>query len=128
MRPTGKLGQTVTVRVPMALHRRGGRKLVLAPATQATGLPRVDGTLIKALARAYRWKRLIESGRYSSVADLAAVEGVNQSYLCRVLRLNLLAPDIVKSILDGRQPAQLRLDKLLKPFPVEWERQTLSFS
>jgi hypothetical protein len=79
--------------------------------------------MAKALARAYRWKQLIESGRYSSVADLAEIERINQSYLCRVLRLTLLAPDIVEAILDGRQPTLLQLDALLKPLPVVWESQ-----
>jgi hypothetical protein len=84
---------------------------------------RVDNTMAKALARAYRWKRLIESGQFASVADLASAEKINQSYLCRVLRLTLLAPNLVEAILDGRQPATLQLETLLKPFPLEWEVQ-----
>lgn len=83
----------------------------------------VDNTLAKALARAHRWKRLIESGRFASVADLADAEKINQSYLCRVLRLTLLAPTLVEAILDGRQLATLQLETLLKPFPVEWGGQ-----
>jgi len=88
---------------------------------------RVDSTLIKALARAHRWKRLLESGRFASVAELAVAEKINQSYLCRVLRLTLLAPDIVEAILDGKQPPGMQLDALLKPFPVEWKRQRTLF-
>jgi hypothetical protein len=79
--------------------------------------------MVKALARAHRWKRLMESGRFASVTELAEAEKINQSYLCRVLRLTLLAPDIVEAILDGRQPASLQLDALLKPFPTEWMAQ-----
>ncbi|MCB1379087.1 MAG: hypothetical protein KDK89_12070, partial [Alphaproteobacteria bacterium] len=74
-------------------------------------------------ARAHRWKRFLESGEYSSVAELAAAEKINESYICRVLRLTLLAPDIVKAILDGRQPPELQMNVLLKPFPVEWGEQ-----
>lgn len=117
--------RTLTVRVQLTLRKRGGHKLVLAPAGAAYARPRVrvDNAMAKALARAYRWKQLIESGRYSSVADLAEIERINQSYLCRVLRLTLLAPDIVEAILDGRQPTLLQLDALLKPLPVAWESQ-----
>ena len=114
MRPPSKANKTLTVRVPLALHRRGGRRLVLGPAVQPNGLQRtrVDATMVKALARAHRWKALLETGRYASVLELSQVDNVNQSYLCRVLRLTLLAPNVVQAILDGRQPARLQLDKL----------------
>lgn len=81
----------------------------------------------KALARAHRWRRMLESGEFATVQDLANAEKINSSYLARVLRLTLLAPDIVEEILDGRQPAGLQLEDLLAPFPVEWERQKSSF-
>lgn len=118
-------GRTLTVRIPFAFRKRGGRKLVIAPAGADSWAPRprVDNTMVKAIARAHRWKRLLESGDYSTIEDLARVEKINPSYLSRVLRLTLLAPDIAEAILDGRQPAGLQLDDLLKPFPVEWERQ-----
>jgi hypothetical protein len=122
---------TLTVRVPFALRRRGGRKLVVAPdsaAWTAAPRPRVDNTLVKALARAFRWKRMLESGRFASLAELAETEKINISYLSRVLRLTLLAPDIVEAIIDGRQPAGMTWDKLLTPFPVEWEGQRRVFS
>jgi hypothetical protein len=77
------------------------------------------------MARAHCWKRMLESGEFASVKDLAAAEKINQSYLCRVLRLTLLAPDIVEAVLDGRQTLELQMDKLLKPFPMEWERQRI---
>lgn len=118
-------GTTLTVRVPFRVRQRGGRKRVVAPdgATWAAPRPRVDNTLVKALARAFRWKRMLESGRFASLAELAEHEKINKSYLSRMLRLTLLAPDIVEAILDGRQPEGMTLDTLLKPFPVEWEQQ-----
>jgi hypothetical protein len=75
--------------------------------------------MVKAIARAQRWRRLLESGQFASVTDLAAAEKINHSYLCRVLRLTLLAPDIVEAILDRRQPREMTLTKLMEPFPVE---------
>jgi hypothetical protein len=122
---TSKDQRTLTVRVPFAIKKRGGRKLVIAPDGAPWSPPRarIDNTLVKAIARAHRWKRLLEGGHYASVADLAAADKINESYVCRVLRLTLLAPDIVEAILDGRQPPELQMDVLLKPFPVEWEEQ-----
>lgn len=122
-------GRTLTVRVPLTVRKRGGRKQVVAPEGAGWGAPqpRVDNTMVKAIARAHRWKRLLESGQFASVTELAEAEKINQSYLCRVLRLTLLAPDIVEAILDGRQPTTMQMDTLLKPLPVEWvwQRQAL---
>lgn len=122
--------RTVTVRVPLTIKKHGGRKLVIAPDGAPWSPPRarIDNTMVKAIARAHRWKRLLESGQYVSVADLAATEKINQSYVCRVLRLTLLAPVIADAILDGRQPPELQMDVLLKPFPVEWTEQGAYFS
>ena len=116
---------TLTVRVAFTLRKRGGRKLVIAPdgATWSPPRARIDNTMVKAIARAYRWRRLLETSKHASIADIAAAEKINESYICRVLRLTLLAPDIVEAILDGRQPPELQIETLLKPFPVEWEQQ-----
>lgn len=123
-------GRSLTVHIPLAFRKRGGRKLVIAPAGADAWAPprsRVDNAMVKALARAHRWKRLLESGDYATIEELAAAEKINPSYLSRVLRLTLLAPGIVEAVLDGRQPTGLQLDDLLKPFPVEWEPQRQSF-
>lgn len=84
---------------------------------------RSDSALVKALARAFRWKRMLESGEYATIAELAEREGIASSYMTRVLRLTLLAPDIVEAILDGRQGSEVTLAWVLKPFPVEWAEQ-----
>jgi hypothetical protein len=115
---------TFTVRVPLTLCRRGGRKLVVAPEGGAGAVPaRVDSTLVKALARAFRWRRMLESGRHATVKDLAAGEKINASYVSRVLRLTLLAPDLIEAILDGRGVDGLTLPALMEPFPGEWTAQ-----
>ena len=84
--------------------------------------------MVKALARAFRWRKLLETGVYATVEELAAAEKINGSYVSRVLRLTLLAPDIVEAILDGRQPITVQLDAVLKPFPAEWDAQRQRFS
>ena len=125
---TSKDGASLTVRVPLSFRKRGGRKLVIAPQgsdSESCAPPRmrVDNTMVKAIARAHRWKRMLEEGEFATIHDLAAVEKINPSYLSRILRLTLLAPDIVESVLNGRQCAGLQLDVMLTPFPMEWQRQ-----
>jgi hypothetical protein len=65
-------------------------------------------------------------GTHATIAEIAAAEKINESYVGRVLRLTLLAPDIVEAVLNGRQPAQVTLAGLTEPFPVEWDSQHLS--
>jgi hypothetical protein len=86
--------------------------------------PRVDNAMIKALARAFRWRKMLDEGVHATIGDLAQAKGVAPSYVSRVLRLTLLAPDVVEAILDGRQPAELQLDDLLLGFPLEWKSQS----
>jgi len=113
--------QMLTVRVPLAVRNRGGRKLVLTPdGTAARGASAADTTLVKALARAFRWRRMMETGRFGTLNELAAAEKINSSYVSRLLRLTLLSPDIIDAILDGRQPDGMTLPALMEPFPVEW--------
>jgi len=123
-------GRTLTVHAPLTFRSRGGRKLVIAPqGAEAWVLPRprVDNAMVKALARAFRWRRMLETGTHTTVAEIAAAENINASYIGRVLRLTLLSPETVEAILDGRQPAQLQLEDLLRPFPVEWQDQRRAF-
>jgi hypothetical protein len=117
-------GETITVHIPLTFRKRGGRKLVVAPDGAAWApRPRVDNAMVKALARAFRWRKMLDTGVHGTLEDLAKAKGVAPSYVSRVLRLTLLAPDIVEAILDGRQPAELQLDDLLDAFPLEWKSQ-----
>jgi hypothetical protein len=117
---------TVTLNVPFRFVKRGGRKEMHLP-EGATHSRRADSTLVKALARAFRWKRMLESGEFATIAELAEREGIAPSYMTRVLRLTLLAPDIVEAILEGTQGPEVTLVRGLEPFPVEWERQAVHF-
>ena len=117
--------QTLTVRVPFTIRKRGGRKLAIAAdgSTLTPPRPRIDSTLVKALARAHRWNKLLDSGRYGSAAELAAAEEINPSYVSRVLRLTLLAPDIVEAIVEGQQADGVEAALLLRPFSTAWHEQ-----
>jgi hypothetical protein len=116
---------TLTIRIPLRLQRRGGRKLIMTPEGVAAPArkPSRDATLIKALVRAHRWRRRIESGQAKSITDLAEQEGVTDAYVCRLLPLTCLAPDIVEAILDGRQPKKLRVAEILACKAITWHEQ-----
>jgi hypothetical protein len=120
-----KDGQTATVSFPVTFLQRGGRKQILTPAGEApwSAVPRVDTALVKGIVRAHRWRQMLESGEYASSAELAKAEKVNDSYLSRILRLTLIAPNITEAILAGRQASTLQLDDLLKPLPTTWAEQ-----
>ena len=104
---------TLTVVIPLAVKPRGGRKAVITPGVLEVDL-RHDVTLIKAVARAFRWLRMLETGRFATIAELASAEKINASYVSRILRLTLLAPEMVEAILDGWQPEGMTLPGLLK--------------
>ena len=137
--------QTLTVRVPLTVRKqRGGRKLMVAPGGMAPrGASAADTTLVKALARAFRWRRMMEAGRYGTINELAAAEKINSSYVSPLLRLTLLAPDIVDAILDRPPnvtdhppryspdeylvPAQARISagpsRVSPEWPIQWDGQ-----
>ena len=118
--------QTVTVTVPFTIRKRGGRKLVVTPdGVEAVLTPRarVDSALLKALARGFRWRKLLETGHFATIEEIAKAENINPSYISRVLRLTLLAPEIVEAILAGTQPPGLTMARAMQPFPLEWRHQ-----
>lgn len=117
--------KTVTIHVPFRVVMRGGRKEMLVPTdTRAHRHP--HDALVKALGRAFRWKQMLESGEFVTIAELAEREGIAPSYMTRVLRLTLLAPDIVEGILDGKKDPAVTLARILEPFPVVWSHQRAS--
>ena len=119
--------ETMTLHVPFRIVKRGGRKEMQMPdCVRPERTP--DSTLIKALARAFRWKRMLVSGEFATIAELAEREGIAPSYMTRVLRLTLLAPDIIEADLDGTQGPDVTLANLMEPFPLDWKTQTSSQS
>jgi hypothetical protein len=129
---------SVTVRVPLTIRRRGGRKMIISPDGVATdarsrapadiAVTRGDPALVKALARAFRWKRMLDDGRYGSIRELAKAENVNRAYVARLLNLTLLAPALVEAVLDGRQPQGMTLPALMEDVPPIWADQTAAWS
>jgi hypothetical protein len=116
---------SITVRVPLAIRHRPGRKTVVTPMTDgATPVTtRADPALVKALARGFRYQRLLDEGRYASITEMAAAERIERGYLGTLLRLTLLAPGLVETILNGRGEGEVRIQRLLEPFPLRWANQ-----
>jgi hypothetical protein len=114
--------KTVTVHVPFRFVKRGGRAEMQLP-DGAFSHYKIDNTLVKALARAFRWRRQLDSGEFATIAELAAKEELAASYLARVLRMTHLSPEIVEAILDGKHSSKMALADLLEPFPKEWRLQ-----
>ena len=129
---------SVTVRVPLTIRHRGGRKMIITPDGVAVPAgPRTpadiavthgDPALVKALARAFRWKRMLDNGIHSSIRELAQAENVNRAYVARLLNLTLMAPDLVEAILDGRQPEGLTLPAVVEDVPAIWADQAAAWS
>ena len=113
---------SITVRVPLAIRRRPGRKTVVNVGGEGTTFlrTRADPTLLKALARAHRWQRLLEEGRYASISELAAAEKIERGFLGKMLRLTLMAPNVVEAIMDGRQGVGMTLPELMKASQTIW--------
>ena len=124
--PLRSADDPLTIRIPYTVRKLSGRKYVITPdgvTTEPLPHHRIDNALVKALARAFRWRRLLESGAYGCIDELAKDERINPSYVGRVLRMTLLAPDIVEAILEGRQDAGLTMARAMRPFDVSWAQQ-----
>jgi hypothetical protein len=123
-------GTTLVVRIPIHFQRRGGRKRIVAPdgreiAPSSKSQP--DGTLVKALARAWRWQRMLDEGIYGTISEIGDAENISKSYVSRILRLALLAPDIVEAIVAGKTDHAIMLEELERPLPASWAEQREHF-
>ena len=119
-------GEVISIEIPMTFKKRGGRKVIVLP-DGSHGHPSpaatIDNAMVKAIARAFRWQKLLENGTYSCLDEIAKAERIGPSFISRIIRIASLAPDIVDAILDGRQPAHLTLKDLMESFPVIWQEQ-----
>ena len=127
MKRVAQTPDTVTVHIPFRFVTRGGRKAMQMP-DGASSQRRADSALVKALARAFRWKRMLESGEFATIAELAEREGIAPSYMTRILRLTQLEPAIIEAVLEGRQGGDVTLARLMEPFPLSWSDQKDTFS
>lgn len=126
-------GDAIVIDIPMALRHRGGRREIVlppgvAPAAESDADDEKPTALVVALARAFRWQEMIESGRAESNSDLARKLKLDQSYIARTIRLTSLAPDLIEAILDGQEPEGLSLRSLRRDLPLDWDEQRRTLS
>jgi len=116
--------------IPMTFRARAGKTVIVLP-DGSRGVVRrgatIDNSMVKLIVRGFRWQRMLYEGKFTSIEDLSAAEKINPSYVSRVLRLSYLSPKIVEAILDGNGPAELSMKHLMKPFPMDWQKQTVHF-
>ena len=112
---------SITVRVSLTVRRRPGRKTVVMPGDEGAPVRvRADPALVKALARAFRWQRMLDDGRYGSISEMARAEKIERGYLGKMLQLTLLAPDVVEAVLAGRRSDEISLPILLGGLSALW--------
>lgn len=119
--------QRVTV-VPLSIRRKHNRKLMIPPpgAPYAMSAGYQDLPMIQTLGKAFYWQRLLDDGKFGSIAEMAKHFDLEAGWMAEVLRMTTLAPDIIEAVLDGRQPRQLDLQRLrgrTAPLPREWSEQ-----
>ena len=123
---------SITVRVPLRIRRRPGRKTVVTPMAEAGADAAIrtcaDPALVKALARAFRYQRLLEEGRYASITEMAEAERIERGYLGTLTRLTRLAPELIEAVLNGRQSKRVNLPSLLERFSTGWAEQVSRWS
>ena len=117
-----EINLTITRDIPMRMKRRGIEMRLII---NGSGPARVDQTLFKTIVRAHKWFNDLATGKVRNMAEIASREGVNKSYVSRVVNLAFLAPDIIETIIEGHQPADLNVEKLTKQtdLPLEWAKQ-----
>jgi hypothetical protein len=122
-------GETLVIRIPMTFRRRSGGSQIPRPeGVRPQEPPKLEPPrpLVLALARAFRWQEMLESGEVKSVEELAKQCNIDPTYVGRILRLAALAPDIVEAILNGYEPDGLSINRLAKPLPAAWNEQRLA--
>ena len=117
-----RIGNRLILRVPVSFRKHRGRKEIRAPGTNSPSVE-PDHTLLKAIARAHRWRAMLDTGQFESIRHLARAEHISETYLARIVRMTLLSPKLVEAVLAGNPPAGLSLKTALEPFPLDWLEQ-----
>ncbi len=115
---------TVTLKIPLIVKHKRGRKIILAPDSEHPNSESpVQETLFLALARAHAWTGLIESGKVTTITQLADKLQLDIAYVTKILHLVNLSPEIQEAIITGNEPDGLSLNRLRRGIPMEWEKQ-----
>ncbi|MBF0295138.1 MAG: hypothetical protein HQL96_08095 [Magnetococcales bacterium] len=120
-------GSMLSIFIPVQFKRRGGRKMIVAPDGVVGRPAERDESMIQAVAKAWKWRRMLDRKEALNLSEIAAKEKIGETYAGRILELSLLSPEIVEAILDGRQPVGLSLREFAKGIPLAWEEQRVKF-
>jgi len=126
-------GVRITTFVPFHFKKRGIKKVIVAPEGVSQPIavtdtpvltPEQDRPLLKALGRGIYWQQLIDNGTVASGTEIAERECIHRSTVNDLLRLALLAPDIVQAAYEGRLPRAVSLEAILRAkVPLDWNEQ-----
>ncbi len=120
----------LSIRMPVCFKRRSSRKMIIAPSGAGVLLNTVDlksakpdQSFVSALVKAFQWQDLVDQGVYASPKELAEKENIEVTHVYRLIRLTMLAPDIIEAVLDGTQPRTLTMQNIVRGFPISWKEQ-----
>jgi len=116
--------ETLRVHIPLTLRNRGGRPRILPPKEIEVAMDRgQDARLLRAIGRAWNWRRRLERGDVTTIADLAREEGISDRYVSRVIRLAWLAPSVLERLVLRREPTVLSIFDLCGVAELPWAEQ-----
>jgi len=116
--------ETLRVHIPLTLRNRGGRPRILPPKEIEVAMDRgQDARLLRAIGRAWDWRRRLERGDVNTIADLARAEGISDRYVSRVIRLAWLAPTVLERLVLRREPTVLSIFDLCGVAELPWVKQ-----
>ncbi len=121
---------TPTTEIAMNFYRRGVKTIIIKPDGSRVlerKEAKVDNSMVKAIARGFRWQRMMLDGVYNTIYDIAEKENISPSFVSRISRLATLSPRVVEAIVEGKHPSHLTMKDLFKPFPAEWALQEQVF-
>lgn len=114
----------IKVHIPYVFARRSSKKRIVIDKIESTETRRSEiQPIVAAIALAFRWRQLIESGEYGSITELAKAKSINQSYACRMMKLTFLSPRIVEAVLNAQVSNFVTLKTLTAPMPKAWSKQ-----
>jgi len=125
-------GQQRVTMVPLTIRRKRNHKVMTPPPGEhsALGSGGEDISMIRALGKAFYWQKLLDRGEFATIRDLSRSMKLEQGWVAEVLRMTMLAPDIIEAVLDGKQPRHLNLQTLRgrhDPLPRDWQEQRKLF-
>jgi hypothetical protein len=114
---------TMRVFIPLTIRKRNGRPKILPPADMVSDTGGVDPHVLKAIAKAWSWRRKLESGAATTIQDIAQAEDISDRYVGRMLKLAYLAPAVLDKLLVQRVSPAVSIKDLTAIADLPWAEQ-----